>query len=784
MIGQNLARFRVCAASGLAGVLSVCLCSAVVGQSGVGPDPLDWPTWRGPHQNNTSLETGLVDNWNPEGGEGSNLLWKNEELAGRSTPIVLRGKLYTIVRDQPGTANEGEMVVCADAATGDILWKHRFNVYLSDVPDTRVGWSSCVGDPETGRIYAQGVCGYFCCLEGDTGKLVWDRSLHEEFGLISTYGGRTNFPVIHEDTVIANAVVVGWGDTPQWDLLAKPAHRFMGFDKATGELRWLKGTSIAPPDTTYSTPVVTRLAGTPTLVFGSSDGQVWALQAGTGLPIWNYPFSRRGLNTSPTIGPDGKVYMGHSEENLVGITMGAVVAIDGNMKGDLTDKELWKEFEVLAGKAAPVLADDRLYVATDSGKLMIYDAKTGKLVRRVALGTSQRSTPLYADGKLYVCTNEGRWYILEPTKSGVKTIHKLRLDDEASDGSPIVSHGRIYLPTSEFMYCIGKAGAKPSVAVPAPTKPPAPDSTPTLVQVTPWDTVLGPGEEQPYRARLFNRRGEFIREAGEGEVQFSVTGPGQITSDGLYTAAQASNHECTSVTCKVGDLQGTARIRVIPPLPWSFDFNDDEDVPLTWIGGRVRYVLRDVDGERVMVKRTLLPTRPGAKPTKLGTRSQMWMGPVDLANYTVQADVQLQTGVGSESLAADVEGTPELPPDASPSAVKVADMGLINSRYVFTISGASKELRLYSWGVSDHRTQAKKPYPLEPSVWYTLKIRVEPQGDKTLVQGKIWKRGEAEPSAWSIEFTDHAPNLHGSPGLFGNAQQAEFFVDNLTVTPN
>lgn len=783
MIGPFLAPVRCHFFSGVVCLLAGFVCSAALGQSGE-LDPLDWPNWRGPQQNNTSLETGLVDSWDPEGGEGSNLLWKNKELAGRSTPIVLRGKLYTIVRDQAGTANEGEMVVCADAATGEIVWKHRFNVYLSDVPDTRVGWSSCVGDPETGRIYAQGVAGYFCCLEGDTGKLVWDRSLHEEFGLISTYGGRTNFPVIYEDTVIANAVVVGWGDTPQWDLLARPAHRFMGFDKATGELRWLKGTSISPPDTTYSTPVVTRLAGTPALVFGSSDGQVWALQAGTGLPIWNYPLSRRGLNTSPTVGPDGTVYMSHGEENLVGITMGAVVAIDGNMKGDLTDKELWKEFEVLAGKTAPILIDDRLYVTTDSGKLMIYDAETGKFIRRVALGTSQRSTPLYADGKLYLCTNEGRWYILEPNDSGAKIIHRLRLSGESSDGSPIVSHGRIYVPTDEYLYCIGKADAEPTAAeAPKQAEPPAPDTNATLVQVSPWDTVLAPGDEQPYQARLFNKRGEFIREASGGDVQFTVTGPGQITSDGLYTAPEQSNHECALVTCKVGDLQGTARIRVIPSLPWKFDFNDGEDVPLTWIGGRVRYELRDVDGERFMAKRTILPT-PKNPRNKLGTRSQMWMGPVDLTNYTVQADVQLQKGVGSESLAETLEDTPDAPPDASPSAVKVADMGLINSRYAFTISGASKEIRLYSWGVSDHRTQAKESYPVEPSVWYTLKIRVEPKGDTALVQGKIWKRGEAEPSDWSIEFTDHAPNLQGSPGLFGNSQQAEFFVDNLTVEPN
>ena len=54
------------------------------------------------------------------------------------------------------------------------------------------------------------------------------------------------FPVVFEDSVLISAVVVGWGDQPKWDGLARPAHRFMCFDKKTGELRWLNGTSISP----------------------------------------------------------------------------------------------------------------------------------------------------------------------------------------------------------------------------------------------------------------------------------------------------------------------------------------------------------------------------------------------------------------------------------------------------------------------------------------------------------------------------------------------------------
>lgn len=255
-------------------------------------DPLDWPNWRGPQQNRISTEKGLIDQWNPDGGEGSNLLWKSEALAGRSSPIVLRGKLYTIIRSQPNTAQEQEMVVCADAKTGDILWQHRFNVYLSEVPDTRIGWSCCVGDPETGRIYVLGVCGYFACLDGETGKVVWDRSLHEEFGLISTYGGRTNVPVVFEDSVLISAVIVGWGDEPKYGTLAIPAHRFLCFDKATGELRWLAGTQLAPYDTTYSTPFVGVVGGQAQLVFGSGDGAVWSLQPRTGKQLWHFQMVR------------------------------------------------------------------------------------------------------------------------------------------------------------------------------------------------------------------------------------------------------------------------------------------------------------------------------------------------------------------------------------------------------------------------------------------------------------------------------------------------------------
>jgi len=72
----------------------------------------------------------------------------------------------------------------------------------------------------------------------------------------------------------------------------------------------------------------------------------------------------------------------------------------------------------------------------------------------------------------------------------------------------------------------------------------------------------------------------------------------------------------------------------------------------------------------------------------------------------------------------------------------------------------------------------------QADTWYTMKFRSETESGKVTLRGKVWKRGEAEPAEWQIVATDEVPNLQGSPGLFGNATDAEYFVDNVAVTAN
>ncbi|MFN9550138.1 MAG: PQQ-binding-like beta-propeller repeat protein [Pirellulaceae bacterium] len=250
----------------------------------------------------------------------------------------MNGRLYAVCRAFPETTQEGEKTVCADATTGDILWESIHNIFLSDAPAERVGWSSVVGDPETDRVYVLGLGCAFQCLDGKTGKVIWEHSMSEEYGMLSTYGGRTNFPVVFEDLVIISGVMTGWGDT------AVPAHRFVAFDKNTGAAVWFLSTKLRPEDTTYSTPVFAMLDGQVAMVVGAGDGAIYAIQPRTGKVIWKYQASTRGLNTTPVVDSNGIVYSGHSEQNSSDTTiLGSIFAFDGNTQGEITeDKLLWK----------------------------------------------------------------------------------------------------------------------------------------------------------------------------------------------------------------------------------------------------------------------------------------------------------------------------------------------------------------------------------------------------------------------------------------------------------
>jgi outer membrane protein assembly factor BamB len=732
-------KWRICVTLWL--MLGVCPLMAVA----------DWNHWRGPEQNGISRETNLVDDWSLA--DNKNVLWVSE-TGGRAAPIVLNGRVYLSCRtpddvtDPVEKINAREQVVCWDAATGEVLWRDVFNVFQTDVPAPRVGWASMVGDTETGWVYLHSVSGIFRCYTPD-GEVVWERSMNEEFGQISGYGGRFHTPLIDEDRIIISFLHQNWGDSG-----GPPRHAYYAFDKHNGQLLWVSAPGGRPQDTTYSSPIVTVIDGVRMLIGGNADGGIYAMQARTGEPLWGFRMSRRGLNAAPVV--DGNlVYISHGEDNVDTVRFGRIQCIDGTGRGDITETHcVWRVDDIKAGYTGLLVKDGILYVMADTGSLHAFDSKTGEPLWVKNLGTVGRGSPVWADGKIYIMEVNGNIHILRPSREGCETLSHVEL--RAADGvgtdeifaSPAIADGRIYFVTRDRTICIGAAdpsSSKDPVPPLADEKPP--ETEVALVQLVPFETYVTGDGEIDYQLRAFDKNGRLI-EIREPELQPEPDLTSAQAKGSKLVISAPQIEQAGQVIARHGDLTARARLRVFPQLPWHWDFDgfEDKQVPSTWIFGR-KLAAADVDDQRALVN------VPGPGKPSIG----VWLGPPDMSGYTVQADVLMRE-----------------------ERRRLASVGLTAQRYNLILKGNNGRLSIQSWPA--HLRMAREiRFRSDPDTWYTMKMRVDVKEDSAHVMGKVWKRGDAEPEDWTIETVDPHPNRIGSPGLYIYSLATSAF-DNVKVT--
>lgn len=106
------------------------------------------------------------------------------------------------------------------------------------------------------------------------------------------------------------------------------------------------------------------------------------------------------------------------------------------------------------------------------------------------------------------------------------------------------------------------------------------------------------------------------------------------------------------------------------------------------------------------------------------------------------------------------------------------DVGLIANRYTMDLMGLQRiQIRVWAAELLNSKTI---DFKFDPDIWYTMKMRVDQVGGKSVVKGKVWPRAEKEPEAWTITMEDTLPNPEGSPGLYGYSP-AEIYYDNIRI---
>jgi len=726
------------------------LSSSLVGQSARRVELGDWPELRGPNRDGFSAEKGLPEKWALK---GENFLWRVPH-GGRSSPIVMGNRVY--VQNPSGRGKDlQERVMALDADTGKTVWEYKFNVFQSDVPPHRVGWASPTADPETGNIYVLSSCAQVHALSKD-GKLLWNRSIGEEFSAFTTHGGRTMSPLIDGDLVIVSAAISNYGS------IAARMHRLVGLDKRTGEIVYVSTPGGRPYDTAYASPLIANINGQRLLIVGTGDGAVHAVRPQTGEKVWSAALSKRAVNTGVVVAGTN-VIVSHGDENLDTSELGMIAAIDGSQTGDIKTTR-WARKGLQFGFSAPILDGARVYQIDNGSNLVAFNLEDGKELWHKQLGTVQKASPVFGDGKIYVGTESGKFFILRPKPDGVDVLSEVELPVSTnsfggSEGTPeqvlsgaAISRGRVFFMTSDAVYAFGPKSPTKASGTAVNETPEKADGTPAYVQVVPTELTLKPGQTAKLRARLFDGRGRFIKE--EPAASWLLQGLKGTVNAGSVVIAGDNEDQAGTIKATVGALSGEARARVVRPLPVKETFEGFADgaVPPGWINAQAgKMSVATVDGQKVLQK---------VPDNTLFKRIRMYMGALDLSNYTIEADVRVAT-----------------------RRRQMGDIGVTGQRYSLILYGNSQRLKIESWEPETDRT-VTIPFSWKPDAWYHLKLRVENSPDGSVrARGKAWPTGEAEPAQWMIEKVDPSGNRQGASGIFADAEFGAY-IDNFTLTPN
>jgi outer membrane protein assembly factor BamB len=331
-------------------------------------------------------------------------------------PVVADGKLYVLDADQN---------IHAYSADGlNRLWSKHITVPKKR-DKSALGGGIAI---DNGKIFVSSGYGFVAALDASSGAEIWRTEQGAPFHAAPTASGGRVFVVSSDSELYA-------------------------IDENTGAVQWTHQ-AIAEPARilSASSPGVTG----DIVVAPFASGEVVALLAANGRRLWVDALTRSGRNTSlaaindiagrPVI-LDGVVYAASHSGILAAIDQRSgqriwaraiastqtpfvagdalfVVTVDGELAAfeRLTGKAYWvtqlERFEKEKKKkgriswTGPLLAGNKLVLASSTGDVVMVDPTTGAIDKKFDVGGPVFIPPIAANGSVYLLTDEGKLVVL------------------------------------------------------------------------------------------------------------------------------------------------------------------------------------------------------------------------------------------------------------------------------------------------------------------------------------------------------------------------------------
>ena len=383
----------------------------------------DWPMWRGPRMDGTSLDKGF-----PQSADGTQNWSVEVPGAGHASPIVLGERIF-LTSCLPDT--EERVLQCFNRDDGKLLWqsvvlksalegKHRLNSHASSTPAT---------DGE--RVFTAFLdqAEVVTSAHDLQGKLIWQ----VRPGSFASKHGFCSSPILHDDLVIFNCDHDGDG-------------YIVALERSTGKERW----RIERPNKTrsYCIPMIREMAGRMQMVL-SGTKCVASYDPSTGDLIWIIDGPTEQFVASLVYNETtGLLYMsgGFPEHHLL--------AIRPNGTGNVTDTHVaWRTNKGVAYVPSPVTVGDYLLIVSDSGIAHCFHAKSGDILWEERFREHHASL-VTAQGLVYFVNDTGLLRVVRPGEI-LDVVSESQIEGTVF-ASPAMSEGQIFIRTDTRLVCLGK----------------------------------------------------------------------------------------------------------------------------------------------------------------------------------------------------------------------------------------------------------------------------------------------------------------------------------------